>query len=378
MKILSLVRRITVFPIFLSLAACTFLPTKSPDAELPSSALIQAEPWPEADVLFRTNPKWLGSDIAYSVDLGNGRVLWLFGDSFIATGKKYKRRKSVMIRNSVGIQSGYDPSAASMQFYWRTQEGKPQSFFPEDNEIWFWPGHGIVLEDKLFIFLMAIYSSSEGLGFKSAGWRTISVSNFGEVPTKWQIKWLDTPENSYGLLVSGSVIRIGEYIYAYCVGETNHSVHLVRWPVAQVLSENLSQPQWWTGEEKGWVIQQNLLEKPQSLFFKGHNEFTVHYESLLDQYLEIQTVGFGKADIGFRLADSPTGRWTSIERFYRPEEYRISEVMIYAAKAHPHLIGADLVLTYATNSFSFTRLVARDNLYYPRFLRVSIKSSKEK
>jgi hypothetical protein len=378
MKILSLVRRIIVFSLFVSLAACTFLPTKKSDAKRPSSDLIQAEPWPEADVLFRTNPKWLGSDVAYSIDLGNGRVLWLFGDSFIATGKKKKRRKSVMIRNSVGIQSGYDPSAASMQFYWRTREGKHQSFFPEDNEIWFWPGHGIVLEDKLFIFLIGIYSSSEGLGFKSAGWRTISVSNFREVPTKWRLKWLDTPENSYGLVVSGSVMRIGEYIYAYSVGEPNHTVHLVRWPVAQVLNENLSQPQWWSGEEKRWVIQQNLLEKPQSLFSGGHNEFTIHYESMLDQYLEIQTVGFGKADIGYRLADSPTGRWTSIERFYRPEEYRISEVMIYAAKSHPHLIGADLVLTYATNSISFARLVASDNLYYPRFLKVSIKSSKEK
>lgn len=105
---------------------------------------------------------------------------------------------------------------------------------------------------------------------------------------------------------------------------------------------------------------------------------TMHYEPLLNKFLEIQTVGFGRSDLGFRLADSPTGRWTPIERFYRPEEYQISEVMIYAVKAHPHLIRADLVLTYATNSFDFDRLVANDNLYYPRFLRVSFKGSMEK
>ena len=50
------------------------------------------------------------------------------------------------------------------------------------------------------------------------------------------------------------------------------------------------------------------------------------------------------------------------------------KIMIYAAKAHPHLAGADLVLTYATNSQDFSQLVARKDLYYPRFLRVSFTS----
>ena len=38
-----------------------------------------------------------------------------------------------------------------------------------------------------------------------------------------------------------------------------------------------------------------------------------------------------------------------------------------------NLEGADLVLTYVTNSLSFTRLVVGDNLYYPRFLRASYR-----
>jgi hypothetical protein len=142
--------------------------------------------------------------------------------------------------------------------------------------------------------------------------------------------------------------------------------------VAQVMKDDLSQPQWWAGEEAGWLIEQDLPEAPQPLFSEGQNEFTVHYEPALDQFLEIQTVGFGQADLGFRLADSPTGTWTPIERFHRPEEYEVSDIMIYAAKAHPHLTGADLVLTYASNTFPFARLVRRDDLYYPRFLRARL------
>jgi hypothetical protein len=230
------------------------------------------------------------------------------------------------------------------------------------------------VEGKLFIFLMATRSTSEGIGFEHVGWRAVAVDNPGQPPSEWHLQWLETPQNALGLIVSGSVIQMGEHVYAFSVQEPSHDVHLVRWPVAQMMKEDLSQPQWWAGEEERWVIQQDLREKPRPLFSEGQTEFTVHHEPALDRFLEIQTVGFGKADLGFRLADAPTGAWAPIERFYRPEEYQVPKILIYAAKAHPHLTGADLVLTYATNSMSFRRLVASDDLYYPRFLRASIRN----
>ena len=46
---------------------------------------MTAEAWPAADALFHSDPRWRGGDAAYSVPLGGDRVLWLFGDSFIAT-----------------------------------------------------------------------------------------------------------------------------------------------------------------------------------------------------------------------------------------------------------------------------------------------------
>jgi len=85
-----------------------------------------ATAWPEADRLFHSYPRWLGADAAYSFDLGNQRVLWLFGDSFVG-GLKWRRSR--MVRNSIAIQKGYDPSAASIRFYWG---GKLTFFFPEE------------------------------------------------------------------------------------------------------------------------------------------------------------------------------------------------------------------------------------------------------
>ena len=102
---------------------------------------ITAEPWPQADKLFRSDPRWLGSDDAYSVDLGHERVLWLFGDTFINPDGSGSRKNATLSRNSVAIQKGYNPSLASIRFYWSTgRDGKPESFFRESEEIWFWPG----------------------------------------------------------------------------------------------------------------------------------------------------------------------------------------------------------------------------------------------
>jgi hypothetical protein len=45
--------------------------------------------------------------------------------------------------------------------------------------------------------------------------------------------------------------------------------------------------------------------------------------------------------------------------------------MIYAAKAHPELTGADVVLTYATNTFEFTEQLTDSLIYCPRFVRLA-------
>ena len=170
------------------LAACGAEATPPPPAgKAPASELLQAEPWPEADALFRSNAKWLGSDDAYSVDLGGGRTLWLFGDTFISRSFLNTRRLSTMIRNSVAIQSGSDPATATMAFAWRTKKGTPQSFFPEEGETWFWPAHGIRVENTLILFMMATRPSDEGLGFEHVRWRAVAIANPDDPPAEWDL-----------------------------------------------------------------------------------------------------------------------------------------------------------------------------------------------
>src|SRR5438477_11118578 len=88
--------------------------------------------WPEADRLFHQDPRWLGADAAYSIDLGAERSLWLFGDTFVATSAGGRRTASSMPRNTVAVQDGRNPATATMRFFWGSDAaGKPASFFPD-------------------------------------------------------------------------------------------------------------------------------------------------------------------------------------------------------------------------------------------------------
>ena len=69
-----------------------------------------ANPWPEADRIFHSDSRWLGSDGGFSIDLGNGRVLWTFGDTLVVKKAGDTRQTAAFVHNTVAIEAGYDPS----------------------------------------------------------------------------------------------------------------------------------------------------------------------------------------------------------------------------------------------------------------------------
>ncbi|UCF18632.1 MAG: DUF4185 domain-containing protein [Gemmatimonadota bacterium] len=330
--------------------------------------------WREADRLFRRDPHWVGSDGAYSVDLGNGRTLWLFGDTWIDPSGEHTRRGARMVRNSLAIQEGADPSEAEMAFYWgEATEGGPGPFFPNRGNEWFWPGHGVRLDDRLLLFLMRVRGSGGGLGFESAGWDAVMVSNPDDAPSDWRVTYLDTPSNTLGVVVgSASVLRWDRHVYAFGSQEPvkSHPIYVVRWPSDEARRGNLGAPEWWAGPDIGWVPDSSPLARWPA-FEHGQSEFTIHYDEAARRFLAVQSVGFGPADVAMRFAPDMTGPWTAPRMIFRPPEYYRPNVMIYAAKAHPQLAGADLVLTYATNTFEFSEQMTDSLIYYPRFVRLS-------
>ena len=132
-----------------------------------------------ADGLFHQEPRWLGADGAYSIALGGDRVVWLFGDTFVATSDALVRSQSRLVRNTVAVATGLNPTTATMQFAWHTAaDSGPASFFAEDGDHWHWPGGGVRLAGgPLVVFLSILRPDSGGLGFASAGWRVALIDD---------------------------------------------------------------------------------------------------------------------------------------------------------------------------------------------------------
>lgn len=337
---------------------------------------LQARPWPAGDGLFRQDPRWLGADDAHSVDLNDGRILWLFGDTFIAPDAIPDRARADLIRNSIAIQSGSDPALAVMAFFWRrTAKRAPASFFAESGVGWFWPGDGIRMGGQLLIFLTLIEPAENDLGFAVAGWRSVRVDNPDAAPGKWRIESARQSAQRFVVaLGAGGVLSQGGHLYAYGSSPGGNAAHLARWPEERAAAGDLRDPQWWCGGDLGWRNESTLQGLPAVLFTDAQVEFGVHFEPRFKSYLQIQTIGFGAVDLGFRTAPRPEGPWSPLSRFYSPQQTSSMPGMLtYAAKSHPFLAGADLVVTYATNHLEPQRLISCSALYYPRFLQVEIK-----
>jgi hypothetical protein len=309
---------------------------------------FEASAWHEADQLFRRDPHWVGGDGASSVDLGDGRILWLFGDSWIDPSGQRTRQSARMVSNSVAIQVGADPATASIRFYWgRAADGSAAALIPDEGDERHWFGNGVRVGDRLLLFLNRVRGTDTGIGFESVGWTAWMVANPDAEPSTWRMTRLATPPNPLGVLVGfAAVLRLGEHVFAFGSQDPvkSHPIYAVRWPVPQARQGALSNPEWWAGERLGWVPDSSAAPR-QPLFEKGQSELTIHGDEATERFLAVQTQGFGPADVMMRAAPALTGPWSESRMLYRPLEYYRPNVMIYSAKAHPELTGAHLVLT---------------------------------
>ncbi|MDD2763545.1 MAG: hypothetical protein PHE83_06175 [Opitutaceae bacterium] len=105
-------------------------------------------------------------------------------------------------------------------------------------------------------------------------------------------------------------------------------------------------------------------------------ECSLHWDARSKMFIHVASCGFGASTIGVRTAPALTGPWSAPVQVYRPPETDGPRPLVYAAKAHPELAGpdaADLVVTYATNTWEFGEQFTPEgsrSLYWPRFVLV--------
>ncbi len=316
--------------------------------------------------IFRKDQYWRGADGAATIDLENGRILWLFSDTFINPKGEGRRPGSIMINNSLAIQDGNDLQNAKLKFYWKGTNKRPKSFFELPGETWFWLGHGTVVNGKLLIFLAELKSSTEGLGFESVGWSLAIIHNPNKNPGKWNVEYFKGSE-TFGIIPGFSaVLKDENFVYAFGVKEAgNHETYLLRFDKEKISNGDLTGIEWWMGNQ--WAA--NLSEEPkEGVLFNGQSEFSVHFDKSQKKFIQIQTIGFGHSSLGFRLADKLQGPWSEPVIFYTPKlqdgEFN------YTANAHPELESDGILITYNINNFDFGKLVNNENIYFPRLIKL--------
>jgi hypothetical protein len=347
--------------------------------------MATAAPWPAADALFRRDPGWLGTDDAYSVPLGDGRTLWLFGDTFLGRGED-GRAAAGFVANTVGVQTGLDPSTALLAR--RPVDAAAGAMFPADVDgEWLWPLDGVRLGSALLVFLMRVRSSRPDLPSGADAWAAEGSLGFFDVVGATArfvadadaplAQWRPTPAalpDAAGAVLGTAVLVDGEHLLAWA--QRSGDALLARWPVADAAAGRLIRPQWWCGAQ-GWT---DDVAAAVAAVEDVPTEFTVHRHD--DRRLLLIQVGdpIGRGVVELRTASRPEGPWSAPVEVYRPPETGRPDTLCYAGKAHPELVPSDsgdgeLVVTYASIRTTRAATLADESVYWPRFARVDVDAA---
>ncbi len=349
----------------------------------PAAPPRTSESLPAADALFHQDPRWLGADAALSIPLAADRTLWLFGDTFVATSAARVRNESTMVRNSVAVQRGLDPLDATMEFAWGAEKnGVPTSFFAEDGERWYWPGHGARLDDvpgrPLVVFLFVLVGTpGVGLGFAPDGAALAVIDQPDRPLAEWRPRIVPIPRCAFDALPATAVVRDGPFVVGLAIRQAGvHAGTLVRHRADALARGDVSGAQWWAGDARDWIEESALgVGGPAFVIDDAGAECSLHRDAR-GRFVHVASYGFGASTIGLRTAPALTGPWTAPVTVFRPPESDAPRPFVYAAKAHPELdAGAPgaLLVTYASNAFEFGDLFTesgRRDLYWPRFVRI--------
>jgi hypothetical protein len=290
----------------------------------------------------------------------------MFGDTFVARKPGETRKNAAFVRNTVAIQTGYDPAHASIKFHWRTTKGEPSEIFPSEGETWMWPSHGIRLGGRLLLFCSRVAPDHKknSLGFQSVGWVAYIVTNPDEEPSAWNLQKM--AEDHDKIILASTVLREGEFVYLVGVSEPDHDLCLARLTVEAAGQGRFDALKWWSG--KDWESRESSA---QPVISTAGPEASVQRDPRGGGFLEVNSQGFGATDIVIRYAPRLEGAWSTPQKIYRPPESNAPDAFVYAGKSHPELRGADLVITYAANG-NDARLAQDMSIYFPRFVKVQL------
>ncbi|MGA2749376.1 MAG: DUF4185 domain-containing protein [Verrucomicrobiota bacterium] len=359
----------------LIIAACS-LPRKTAAPE-PSFVVTTA---PDYNRLFTRQDGWTGADIATSVPLLDGRILWLFGDTWIGPVRNGRHTDSAMVHNTIAIQQGLDPASARIEFFYGEKDGKPDDFIkPADGVGYFWLSDaGIQTDRGLYLFMghtVSVPGGNSVWGFRGIGIVMAKIANPSDDPARWRVEQVPVPwvqsdsagnEKAFGmpLLREGNLV----YLYGLEVDKTAQDRYLLAGRADVNTLEDFS-----TWEFYADGVWQRDYRKASRLCDQMGAELSVSYLPRFKRYVLVYTESGLSEKIMLRWAGSPVGPWSAPRIVFRtPEMSWDKSYFCYAAKAHPELSRQEdeLLVSYVCNADNFWKMAADARIYRPQFLRL--------
>lgn len=332
--------------------------------DLLSADLGEARPATDEDdrVDAMSGPGWVAGDSTYSVVLPDGRVLWLYSDSFIGslTRRGESRPGTVMVHNALVVQSE-DGTSRTLT---GTTNGRASSFFPDvDGSTYYWVQDASVQGDELVVFLSR--TTGSGMSFSWAGTAVARVS----LPDLRLIEI--TPSPTVGSVAWGAgIMETDGATYVYGVEDRGAEKHLYLATVPP--GELADRSRWYYRTATGWSDDPRDAAR---LTDGVANELSVQPAG--DGYLLVtsDTRAAFSADIVAYRACRPEGPWGDPQVLYTTPETGEGEHFTYNAHAHPGLPGRDpdeLLVSYNVNTFDGEELFATPIIYRPRFVSLRL------
>jgi hypothetical protein len=348
----------------------------------PALAIVSAQPAPELNALFEKSDGWIGGDGASSVPLAAGRILWLFADTWVGKVKGGRRTDATIVNNTAAIQEGERKSPAMRFFIRKGATGKAQALLaPEEGGGWFWPQAAALHKDRLYVFLTQVEKSGQpgAFGFRLIGQWLAIVNNPLDAPTQWHVNQIRLPyaefRPDHELTFGAALLKEGRYLYIYGVADQvgklwrQKKMVLARAPLETVADFST----WRFCHEGRWDADHR---KASRLVDGVANDYSVSYHQAFGCYVLVYTENGLSSRILCRTAKAPWGPWSAPTLVYQcPEADWDKKIFCYAAKGHPELTRDDeLVISYVANSFDFWQVATDARLYWPKFIRVKLRS----
>jgi len=313
-----------------------------------------------------------GGDGSISIDLQDGRSLFMWGDSFLGEvidGKRPRETSKLVIGNIFTVLS-HD----TVLSYFRGTATHPESWLVPDTTKgtgnWYWPGNGFVRDKRLHLFM------SE---FRRTG---NQIFDFGYVGCDYFILDAETLEplekhnfpaaNVKGVHYGHAVVDDGTYVYNY--GTLTDSTGFARVHVARATLTDGVLQDWQYYSDGNWADNPAASTPLQGIQTNVSEQFNVF--KLKGRYVLVTQTRSQENEVFVALSDHPAGPFSQEKKIFKVSEPLAEKKMFaYNTMVHPQFQKEDRILMcYNVNCYEEADLFNHASYYKPRFFWVPIKA----